>query len=610
MGIVRDIVRETRDMSPSVDPCYRTWLSAHRASAAELQRQREVGANAAGGPSFSIVVPLFDTPSTFFDDMVASMLAQTYARWELVLVDGNDDPFLIPSLLEQHDDERVRLLRLEGNRGIVGNTNAGIEAATGDYVGFLDQDDLLEPDALFRYAEAVRAHGQLDVIYCDEDAFCEPGAFFAPSFKPDFDRDLLYVHNYITHFLVVRKALIDRIGPSAEDVSGAQDFDLTLRCVAAGAVPFHVPAVLYHWRLHESSSNGSNIEAKPYAHEAGRRTLERHFAQRGVRATVEDAAEPFAYRVRYALPEPHPLVSLVIPNRDAPALLRACVESVYERSSYDAFEIVIVENGSSDPETFALYDELTAAHDDIAIVRWTEGFNYAALANFGAAHAHGEYLLFLNNDTRVISCDWLEEMLGFFQRAEVGVVGAKLLYENGTVQHAGIGIGLYDTVVHLNIHRPGDDAGYLGRSQRPQNLSAVTGACQMTRASLFERLGGYDERFVVGFNDIDYCLRAGEEGFLTVWTPFAELYHAESATRGRDEDDPVKHARYERELALFKERWPRFFGQGGPTDPYLNPNLKRASNYFTLPCPSLSGKLNRLARTVARRAKHRLKGAR
>lgn len=601
MGIIRDIVRETRDMSPTVDPTYRSWFAAHRASQAELERQRHSGATF-DGPSFSIVVPLYDTPDAFFDEMLASVLAQSYGKWELVLVDGNDDPTKIATLLDDIDDERIRLVRLEGNRGIVGNTNAGIEAATGDYVGFLDQDDLLEPDALFRYAEAVRAHDGLDVLYCDEDAFSEPDAFFAPSFKPDFDRDLLYAHNYLTHLLVVRKALIDEIGLSPEDVSGAQDYDLTLRCVAAGAVPFHVPAVLYHWRLHEGSSNGSNTQAKPYAHDAGRLALQRHFEQRRIDAAVEDSAEPFVYRVRYTLPEPRPLVSIIIPNKDASALLRTCVDSIFERSSYDAFEVVIVENGSVEPETFALYERLEADHPNVRIVRWSEGFNYAALVNFGAQCARGEYLLFLNNDTRIITSDWIEEMLGFFARPEVGVVGSKLLYEDGTIQHAGIAIGQYDTVVHLNVYRPGDEAGYLGRSRRPQNLSAVTGACQMTRASLFTQLGGYDERFTVGFNDIDYCLRAAETGFLTVWTPFAELYHAESATRGRDEDDPVKRQRYESELSLFERRWPRFFEQG---DPYLNPNLERASNYFTLPRPATTGMLDRLARVLVRKAKGR-----
>ncbi len=605
MSLIRNIVRETRDMIPSVDPTYQTWFAAHRATPEELAQQRETALENA--PLFSIVVPLFNTPAPFFREMLDSVLAQSYGAWELILVDANANAGLIPSLLDGIDDERIHLVRLEGNRGIAGNTQAGIDAAQGDYVAFLDQDDLLEPDALFCYAEAASAPEQPDVLYCDEDAFCTGGPFFAPSFKPAFNRDLLYVHNYVTHLLVVRRSLLDRIGPYTEGTDGAQDYDLVLRCVAAGATPYRVPRVLYHWRIHEASTNASNVDSKPYAHEAGRRALQHHLETRGIAATVRDGAEPFTYRVSYELPTPAPLASIIIPNKDAADLLRACVESIYERSTYHAFEVVIVENNSSDPTTFALYDELQTTHDDLRVVHWTGDFNYAAIVNFGASQAHGELLLFLNNDTRIITPDWLEEMAGFFARPEVGVVGAKLLYEDGTIQHAGIAIGQYDTVVHLNVFRPGDEPGYLGRSQRPQNFSAVTGACQMTRASLFKQLNGYNERFTVGFNDVDYCLRAAEAGFLTVWTPFAELYHAESATRGRDEDDPAKRERYQRELALFKERWPRFFAEG---DPFLNPNLKRASNYFTLPCMRGAGKANRLAHVLARMVKQRLKGAR
>ena len=565
------------------DDRYRSWFREHRATPGELEAQRRTRLSVE--PLFSIIVPCFESDGAYLGELARSVRAQSYERWELVFVDASPERDVVRSVVEKCGDERVRRVPLRDNAGIVGNTNAGIRAARGSYVAFLDHDDLLEPDALFWYAREVASDAAPDVLYCDEDLFSRVGEWRQPIFKTSsLNIDLLYSHNCVTHFLCVRTSLLDEIGLSADDVSGAQDYDLVLRALAAGARFSHVSRVLYHWREHAGSTSGDNAASKPYADEAGRLALERHMGMRGLACAVETTDAPFVYRVRYELPSPSPLVSIVIPSRDHAEVLRACVRSIFERSSYDSLEVVIVENGSCEDVTRSLYRELGIAHPGAfrvvdATSEVADGFNYSRLVNVGAAAARGEYLLLLNNDTEVISPGFIEEMLGYLQRPEVGVVGAKLYFRDDLTQHAGMLVGPYGAVCHPNQDFPSSREGYLARAVRPGNFSAVTGACQMVRRSVFDEVGGYDESFAVGFNDVDFCFRIREAGYVVTFTPYAELYHYEFVSRGREEGDPEKMVRWEQERARFAERWPRVFLEG---DPYTNPNLSRDSFYYGL----------------------------
>ena len=571
---------KTRDACGN-DEAYRNWLAGHRPNQVDLALQTRRSASLQ--TRFSIVVPCYRSNESYLREMVASVVRQSYPVWELILLDASPELDVVKRVADGARDDRVRYVRLKGNGGIVANTNEGIRHSTGDYVAFLDHDDLLEPDALYRYAEAISSKGdeRPQLLYCDEDSFHENGDYGQPSFKSDLNLDLLYCHYYIMHLLVVERALIEKIGMSAEDVSGAQDYDLVLRAIAAGARVCHVAHPLYHWRLHETSSNGGNVDSKPYAVEAGRLALQRHLEERNISATVECSPEAFTYRVRYALPAPLPLVSVVIPTRDHADLLEPCVCSLLEVSSYPNIEVVLVENGSTEPRTQTLYDRLLSEYPDkIKVVRWNGDFNYSKIVNFGVAHASGDYLLLLNNDTEVMSDDFIPEMLGYLQRPEVGVVGAKLYFADGLVQHAGMIVGAYDALAHANQLLSPRRPGYLARAVRPGNFSAVTGACQMVRRDVFEKVGGYDESFAVGFNDADFCLRARKAGYLTTFTPYAELYHYEFASRGRESADREKLFRWKREQARFIERWPEFFLLG--CDPYYSPNLKRDNAYFAL----------------------------
>lgn len=557
---------------------YRTWLDAHKASSEDLVAQAQAVLTVQ--PKFSIVVPVFEPNAGYLSACISSVVCQSYPNWELLVVDASPHDGIAARCLEPMCDERIVHLRLERNLGIAGNTNVGIENATGDWVAFLDYDDILEPDALFCYARAIARDADAAALFCDEDTFEVDGQYRFPVFKSELNLDLLYSYNCVTHFLAVKREALEAIGTSPDDVTGAQDYDLTLRVIAAGGKIAHVPRVLYHWRQHSASTAGDNVSSKPYAQEAGRLALQRHFEARGIAGHVEETSHPFIYRMRYALPDPHPLVSVIIPNKDHIGELDACVRSIIEKSAYREFEVVIVENNSEDDGTFAYYERITAEFDQVKVVRWEGSFNYSAIINHGVRHAAGSRLLLLNNDTEVISPDFIPEMLGYLERPEVGVVGAKLFFRDGLVQHAGIEVGPFDTIVHVNQDFVDEREGYRGRATRPGNFSAVTGACQMVRRDVFEQVGGYDEDFAVGFNDADFCMRAKEAGYLTVFTPYAKLHHYEFTSRGREEVDDAKMRRWEGERELFQERWAKYFEEG---DPFSNPNLSLESCYYALP---------------------------
>lgn len=559
---------------------YRRWRSAHDQDA----RSQEPMVH---GPLVSIVVPCYRVNEAYFDEMLASVVSQTYGTWELVLVDSESASSSVARLVACADDDRIRIVSLPDNRGIVGNTNVGIEAARGEYVAFLDYDDVLEPTALEEYVRAIEKHPGVGLLYCDEDSFRRLGDFRDPVFKTDFNRDLLYSHNCITHWLMVSREALEEVGLSDPEVNGAQDYDLALRISETGREIVHVPHLLYHWRVHEGSTAGDNLGSKPYAHEAGRIALERHLARRDQPARVEDGDGPFVYRVRYELPDPAPSVDILIPSKDHVDVLDRCVSSILDKSTYPNYRITVIENNSVEEETFVYYRKLEARDGRVRVLEWPHEFNYAKIMNFGAVHADADLLLLLNNDTEVISSDFIEEMAGYLQRPETGVVGAKLLYYDGLVQHAGMLIGPDGTVVHVNQNVPDSWGCYLGRSVRPGDFSSVTGACQMVRRSVFEEMGGYSEEFAVGYNDADFCCKVRAAGYSVVLTPYAKLYHNEFVSRGREEGDSSKMARWCRERSRMQEKWPSYFEEG---DPYSNPNLDRNSLYFALPS---SGGLSR-----------------
>lgn len=587
-GMVDDSWNRMKDARAD-DAAYRRWFEQHRAKPGDLACQRVAAAAFAYRPLLSIVVPCYKTDRVYLRELLDSVLAQSYDNLELLLMDASPEWDAVANLAAAAHDERVRRIVLPGNGGIVVNTNAGIQQATGDYIAFLDHDDILEPDALFHYVAALNKAAEDErpqVLFCDEDMFQKTGEWGQPVFKTKLNVDLLYSHNCVTHFLMVEKALIDRIGMSPEDVAGAQDYDLTLRCLASGARFEHVAHVLYHWRVHSGSTADGSADSKPYAIEAGRLALQRHFDALGVHGTVEETETPFVYRMRYALPESTPLVSIVIPTKDHVETLDACVMSIAQKATYTNYEIVLIENNSEYQETFAYYENLpervaaVSGGKGAARVEWWPGeFNYSQIINFGVEHAKGDYLLLLNNDTEVISPDFIEEMMGYLQRPDAGVVGAKLYFADHLVQHAGILVGVRGALAHANQDFSAKREGYLARAVRPGNFSAVTGACQMVRREVFEQVGGYNEEFAVGFNDADFCLRVWEAGYRTIFTPYAELYHYEFTSRGREEANEEKLRRWKREQALFMQRWPEFFLNG---DPWLGPNLSDESEYFSV----------------------------
>lgn len=560
------------------DAAYQAWLSKHQVTIDEWRRQK--ADHFENEPLISIVVPCYNSNETYLKEMVDSVLAQSYPKWELLLMDASADVKIVKKVAAQAEDARVKYFALPSNKGIVGNTNAGIQQAEGDFIAFLDHDDLLEPDALYCYVEKINTDPTTKLLYCDEDLFSEKGTYTQPVFKTELNVDLLYSHNCVTHFLMVEAAYLQQIGLSEEEVSGAQDFDLVLRALEGGGTIAHVPRVLYHWREHEGSTSGDNTESKPYAEEAGRIALQNHFDRRGIKGTVEVTEHPYVYRMRYELPNPLPLISIVIPNKDHVEVLDECVQSLLNNATYENLEILIVENNSTEEATFDYYRKLQDQSNKMRVITWEQGFNYSKIINFGVAQAKGEYVLLLNNDTKVITSDFLQEMLGYLMREDVGVVGAKLYFRDNLIQHAGMIAGPYGAVAHVHQNYSRTYEGYLARAVRPGNFSAVTGACQLVKKEVFNEVGGYEESLAIGFNDVDFCLKVWQAGYRVVFTPYAELYHYEFTSRGRETFDKKKMYRWKQEQAEFTKRWPKYFLEG---DPFVNLNLDKDNFYFDLP---------------------------
>ncbi len=552
---------------------YARWIKKYEPGPDELAAQR--AARFPREVKISIVTPTYETPAPFLTALLESVRGQTYGNWELCVADGASRSAGVRRILEEaaRTEPRVKVVILRQNEGIAGNSAAALALASGDFVTFLDHDDTLAPFALFEVARAVNADPEADVLYSDEDTTDAKGLRLEPHFKPDWSPDALTSHNYVCHLAVYRRELVKRVGGLRPGFDGAQDYDLILRAAEQARKVVHIPKVLYHWRIHTGSS-AQNFRSKLYAVEAGRKALLEHLDRRGVAGAVTNGPLPGVYRTTYALPR-RPLVSILIPTRDQSAILARCLDSL-ARSTYDHYEVLLVENNSREPATFAYYERL-ADRSDVRLLRWDRPFNYAAVNNHAASQARGEVLLFLNNDVEVIAADWMERMLEHALRPEVGCVGAKLYYPNDRVQHAGVVLGVGAVAGHVHIGAARAATGYFHRLVAVHNLSAVTGACLMMRKEVFDEVGGLDEDFVLAFNDTDLCMSVRQKGYRVVWTPWAELYHHESATRGY-EDTPEKKARFHNEASRFLLKWGDRLREG---DPYYNPNLSTEAP-FTL----------------------------
>ena len=558
-------------------------LRADRFAPVELlvkQASHQPGGEA--GPKISIVVPLYNTPLNFLEELLDSVVNQTYRNWELCCVDAGQD-----TAVGQHvqarakEDPRIRYQKLTENEGIAGNTNHGFELATGDYIALLDHDDILHPCALWYTAQAIVEQGA-DFVYTDEATFegkVENVVLY--HFKPDFMLDNLRSNNYICHLTTFSKVLMEQAGGGERaEYNGSQDYDLFLRLTEKAQKIAHIPHALYYWRS-SPNSTASDISAKTYCIDAGIAALKAHYARCGV--AVDDVTlipgTPGYYKTDYTMAHPG-RVSILIPTCDHIRDLETCVESIYARTTYPDFEILLIENNSKEEQTFRSYERMRKEHPDtLKVLTWQgKGFNYSALNNFGAQYATGEYLLLLNNDTEVITPGWLEEMVMYAQQKRVGCVGAKLLYPDDTIQHAGVGFGIGGVAGHLHKYFPATSDGYMGRLNYVQDVYGDTAACLLIRKEIYDEVHGLDESYAVAFNDVDFCVRVREAGYTNVFTPFAQLYHYESKSRGM-EDNPEKQKRFQGEVLRFQARWGDLLAKG---DPCTNPNFDIQREDFSL----------------------------
>lgn len=589
---IRNKLREKKAVSRYGTKSFPTEEAAKAMRAEKFPRQIK----------FSILVPLWNTPEKFLREMIESVQWQTYENWELCLADGSDDAHsyvgeTVKGYMQA--DQRIRYRKLTENKGISGNTNECYAMAGGEYIGLFDHDDILHPCALYEYMKVI-CEKDADYIYCDEATFHKGNInrMITLHFKSDYAVDTLRANNYICHFSVFSRKLLEGGELFRTKFDGSQDHDMILRLTDRARRVAHVPKLLYYWRSHKASV-ASDISAKPYAVESAKGAVADHLSAHGFRdfEILSTRAFETIFRIKYALTA-HPLISILIPNKDHAEDLARCVESILDKSTYENYEIIIIENNSTTQEIGDYYAQI-ARHPKIRVETYEGVFNYSRINNFGASKAKGEYLLLLNNDTQVITLDWMEELLMYAQRDDVACVGAKLYYEDYTIQHAGIviGLGAHRTAGHVHYKVNKENLGYMGKLCYAQDVSAVTGACLMVKKELYDRVGGLDEEFAVALNDVDFCLRMRELGYLNVFTPFAELFHYESVSRGSDvskgtsgtgaketpkEADAAeakRAARYNEEAARFKEKWKEALAAG---DPYFNPNFSLDNSDYVL----------------------------
>jgi O-antigen biosynthesis protein len=565
---------------------YPTWIAFNEYGLEELNHQSRVSDKFLQKPLISIIMPVFNTPVNYLRSAIESVLSQTYPNWELCIANGNPQADWVIEILNEYNkkDERIKIIQLLSNLGIAGNSNEAIELVNGEFIAFLDHDDCLAPFALFEIVTAVNQHSKVDIVYSDEDKLSSDGKRrFDPLFKPAYSHDFLLSCKYMPHFLVIRRDIGDRIGWLRDGFDGSQDYDLVLRASEISKLIVHIPKVLYHWRAIPGSTSYSPQE-KSYSVESGRKACQDHIDRLGLPGEVTLGSLPNTYQVTYKI-QGNPKVSIIIPNRDHVEDLSKCITSIVGKSTYENIEIIVVENGSISDETFKYYDQLESKSDQeklnlkipIKVIDFAGEFNYSAINNYAVECASSQVLLFLNNDTEVISSDWLERKLEHVQRSEVGAVGAKLYYPNYRIQHAGVILRNYGAGhAYLNFHRK--CPGSFGRLQLIQNFSAVTGACMMVRREVFDEVGGFDENFKLSYGDVDLCLKLRKLGYSIIWTPYAELYHHESKTRGY-ENTTEKKKRLDNEWKQICNKWNSELMKG---DFFYNPNLSEDNLDFSV----------------------------
>ncbi len=584
-----DFLIRVRERLAPEDVPYGPWFEQHRTREEELERQRRecglsYGSDHTTGrghsPLFSVVVPAWRTPEEYLRSLLDSVLGQTFPDLELVIANASPDDEDMARILHScaEKDSRLTVIDLPENESIAANTNAAIRHASGTFICFMDHDDLIAPDALYE-ASRYALSPDIDLIYTDEDKIRDDGRggleHFQPHFKPDFSPDLLRSNNYICHFLMVRKSLIDDAGGPDDRFEGAQDYEFILRCIdRIGPERIaHVPKVLYHWRTH-AASTADNPDSKAYAYDAGKRALEEHLERRGFSGEVSQTKDHGFYRVRYRVTG-HPKVSVIIPNREQRQMLEKCLTAVQRHTEYDNYEVIVVENNSSSKEILDYYRQIQGK-DRVRVIRWKREFNFSAINNFAAGKAEGDYLVFLNNDVEVRD-GWLTELLGVCSREDVGAAGGKLYYPDGRIQSAGIAVGIGGVAGSLFTGMNGSFSGYLHKASIMQDLSAVTAAMMIVKKDAFDRVGGFTEELAVAFNDVDLCLKLRKTGKLIVYDPYAEATHHESVSRG-DEYTARNAERWRREAAYMKSSWPEYYEKG---DPYYNPNFSLARWDYT-----------------------------
>ncbi|MEK6684063.1 MAG: glycosyltransferase family 2 protein [Nitrospirota bacterium] len=557
---------------------YESWIAKNEPDQAQLKAMQLEAQSWPYRPMISIIMPVYNPNKYDLTESIKSVLNQIYDNWELCIADGGSDRAHVKEVIEnfERNDHRVKFVLLSKNHGIAGNTNEALKMAAGEYIGFLDHDDLLAPFALYEVVKLLNKDLAIEFLYSDEDKVVPHGKKrHSPHFKPDWSPDTLLSYNYACHFSVISRKVVERIGGVREGYDGAQDHDLILRVVQKTSNVKRIPKILYHWRA-AYTSVASDASAKPYAYLAGKKAITEYLKSQGSDAVVLDGKFMGSYRVQYKI-RPLQKVSVIIPTKDKVHLLRRCVSSILSRTAYKSHEILIVDNQSRERETQDFYESI-ANEEKIKIIHYDKPFNFSAINNFAVRCTDSEYLVFLNNDTEVVSREWLSAMLEFAQRKDVGAVGAKLVYPNNSIQHGGVIIGIGGVAGHSHKYFPRSSHGYMGRLAIIQNLSAVTAACMMVRREVFEEVGGFDERLSHAFNDVDLCLKIREKGYLVIYTPYAELYHHESLSRGY-EDTPEQKVRFASEIKFMQDRWKSILEAG---DPYYNPNLTLDKEDFSL----------------------------
>ncbi len=556
---------------------YNKWIKQHMPSERELEKQRQTKFDYE--PVFSIIVPLYESEEGYLNELVESVRNQTYGKWELCFSDGSKDSTRLTKIVGAMSakDSRIKYIAKEkGPLGIAENTNQALSIATGDYVVLGDHDDLFTHDALYECVKAINEDKDIDVIYTDEDKIDMEGKeYFGPNFKPDFNLDYLRSNNYICHMFVAKREIACKIGGFDGKYNGSQDFDFIFKCVENAKKVYHIPKILYHWRAH-SGSTASLPEAKMYAYDAGKRAIEAHYERMGLKASVVYGDHLGYYNSTFEV-DGEPLLSIIIPNKDHIDDLKKCINSIENKSSYRNYEIIIVENNSNQEETFEYYREIDKK-DNIHVLYWDKEFNYSAINNYGVGCAKGEYILLLNNDTEIINEDCLAHMLGYCQREDVGIVGARLYYEDDTIQHAGVVLGLGGVAGHAFNGMDEEEGLYQAKTKVASDYSAVTAACLMTKREIYEAVGGFDEELKVAFNDVDFCLKVRKLDKLVVYDANAKLYHYESKSRGL-EDTFEKLQRFRDEGDILRERYGDILEAG---DPYYNVNLTLDKSDFSL----------------------------